>query len=479
MMFDHSRVVLRCITQALQETVVAFDEQGRIHFWSPQGLHLFGYTEEEVVGRSVASLLDPGTGGMDWSSRLRLPTVTTVTANCQPWRVEECVRRSDGQLLNVEMNLWFWHHDNHRYYTAAIRSKTDASNHESHNMRAYVNRIAISALLEVGLESLPLSSKLEVALNIVLTVPWLAVQHKGSIFLAAPDGELEMVVQQGLHSHLLQACRRVPLGHCLCGLAAQRRTILFAPHLDADHVIRYDGIHPHGHYCIPIMARQQLVGVLNLYVDDGHQANAEEEAFFTTIANTLASLIERGRVEEQINHLAHHDPLTGLPNRRLFLELLDQELKHAQRRQHAVAVVFLDLDHFKAVNDTLGHDAGDQLLRAVVLRLRRCLRDSDTLARMGGDEFTLILPAIDHVKGAIAVVTKMLQVIQEPFVIAGTPCAIGLSIGISLYPDHGSTKEALTQRADQAMYQVKRHGRNHYRLFSDHDARDKPDGEHV
>ncbi|MBF0160188.1 MAG: diguanylate cyclase [Magnetococcales bacterium] len=465
-MFDRSRILLRCITQALQEAVIAFDEQGQIRFWSPQGIHLFGYSEEEMMGQSVSLLLDSGEADpVDWRARLRLPGPTVAAADCQPWSIEERGRRSDGQRFVMEMNLWFWHYDQERYYTAAIRDQRDRDDQPSSNMRAYVNRIAISALLEVGLEALPLSNKLEVALNIILTVPWLAVQRKGSIFLMTEEGDLEMVVQQGLHSHLLQACRRVPLGHCLCGRAAQQRILLFAPHLDDTHVIRYDGIHPHGHYCVPIIAKQQLMGVLNLYVDDGYQTSPEEEAFFTTIANTLASLVERGRVEEQIKHLADHDSLTGLPNRRLFLELLDQELKHAQRRSQSLAVMFLDLDHFKAVNDTLGHEAGDQLLMAAVARLRQCLRESDTLARMGGDEFTVILPAIGHEKGVVAVANKMLQVIQKPFVIQNVPCRIGLSMGMALYPDHGTTREELTRCADQAMYQVKQNGRNHFRLF--------------
>ncbi|MEO5362423.1 MAG: sensor domain-containing diguanylate cyclase [Magnetococcus sp. DMHC-8] len=335
------------------------------------------------------------------------------------------------------------------------------------DLRAYVNRIAISALLEIGIEPLALHRKLEVALEIILTVPWLAMQYKGSIFLVTGDEQLEMVAQKNLNNHLLRTCERIPYGFCLCGKAAQQRQIVFANALDERHDVTFDGIREHGHYCIPILLQDKLLGVLNLYVDHGHRYDPEEEAFLTSIANTLAGVIDRGLADDRIRHMASHDALTGLPNRLLFHELLNQEVRRATRYQQTLAVGFVDLDHFKAVNDTLGHEAGDLLLKAVSTRVRQQLRDSDTLARMGGDEFALILPAIGDRDNAIAVCNKIVQTLSEPFLIQDNACQIGASIGLSLFPAHGQEVDTLLQTADQAMYVVKKGGRNGVAVYTE------------
>ncbi len=334
------------------------------------------------------------------------------------------------------------------------------------DLRAYVNRIALSALLEIGIEPLSLHRKLEVALEIILTVPWLAIQYKGSIFLVTEDEQLEMVAQKNLDNHLLQACQRVRYGVCLCGKAAQSRQMVFADALDWRHDILLDGIQEHGHYCLPILLQGKLLGVLNIYVDHKHPYDPEEEAFLTTIANTLAGVIDRGLADDRVRHMASHDALTGLPNRMLFHELLNQEVRRAARYQQTLAVGFIDLDHFKAVNDTLGHEAGDHLLQAVSARTRQQLRESDTLARMGGDEFALILPTIGDRDNAIAVCNKIVQALSEPFIIQENTCHIGASIGLSLFPAHGQLVDALLQTADQAMYTVKKGGRNGVAVYT-------------
>ncbi|CAK0761325.1 hypothetical protein WCLP8_3270030 [uncultured Gammaproteobacteria bacterium] len=376
-------------------------------------------------------------------------------------------RHREGREFPVEISISQWQRRNTIFHTAAIRDITELKMLENRDLRAYVNRIAISALLEIGIESLGLERKLEIALEIILTVPWLSVQYKGSIFLVADNDQLKMVAQKNLHAHLLQACRQIPFGFCLCGRTAQSKQIVFSGQLDGRHDITYDGIHDHGHYCIPILLQGKLLGVLNLYVDYAHPHDPEEEAFLTTIANTLAGLIDRGLADDRVQHMANHDPLTGLPNRMLFHELLDHEVRRAARYQQTLAVGFLDLDYFKAVNDTLGHEAGDLLLKAVSNRIRQQLRDSDSLARLGGDEFTLILPTIGDQNDAIAVSNKIVQALSEPFIIQEQSCQIGASIGLSLFPDHGQSVDVLLQAADCAMYVVKKQGRNGVAIFTE------------
>ncbi|MFA7555585.1 MAG: EAL domain-containing protein [Spongiibacteraceae bacterium] len=169
---------------------------------------------------------------------------------------------------------------------------------------------------------------------------------------------------------------------------------------------------------------------------------------------------------EQIEYLAYHDSLTGLPNRSLFNKLLSQNISLAQRNGKKLAMLFLDLDHFKYINDTLGHDAGDQLLQQVAERLKNCLRDSDTVARLGGDEFVVMLPELDENAFALTVAQKIVSSVARPFILSGQESGVTASIGISIYPDDGLDEQTLTKSADIAMYKVKEESKNNFQLYS-------------
>lgn len=161
--------------------------------------------------------------------------------------------------------------------------------------------------------------------------------------------------------------------------------------------------------------------------------------------------------------MAQHDVLTGLPNRFLFKDRLQQAIAQARRRKAKLAVLFMDLDGFKQVNDTLGHQAGDALLVAVGQRLKSCLRESDTLARMGGDEFTALMVDLTEETGADRVAQSCLDALATPFTLSEGEARIGLSIGLAVYPYDGVDLDTLLSAADQAMYEVKRAGKCGYR----------------
>jgi diguanylate cyclase (GGDEF)-like protein/PAS domain S-box-containing protein len=181
---------------------------------------------------------------------------------------------------------------------------------------------------------------------------------------------------------------------------------------------------------------------------------------------SLIDITDRKRAEQQRWHQANHDTLTDLPNRVLFNDRLSLAILHAQRRHHSLAVMFLDLDHFKRVNDTLGHSAGDELLVKAADRLRRCVRPDDTVARVGGDEFLLLLNGIEQEAEAATMARKILQVVSEPFVIQGRELFVEASIGIGLYPGDGDDAEMLVANVDTAMYRAKETGRNSYQFFT-------------
>ncbi len=182
---------------------------------------------------------------------------------------------------------------------------------------------------------------------------------------------------------------------------------------------------------------------------------------------TARDVSERREAEESLVFHAHHDWLTHLPNRVLLNDRLDLAVAQAQRGNRRLAVIFLDLDRFKLVNDQYGHTVGDRLLQAVAKRLQSCLGQGDTISRFGGDEFALLLPDISAKRDAVAVVRRVVRRIRDGFIVDGNELKVSASIGVAMYPDAGVTAESLVQSADIAMYRVKNRGGNGYRFFAE------------
>ena len=180
----------------------------------------------------------------------------------------------------------------------------------------------------------------------------------------------------------------------------------------------------------------------------------------------VRDVTERKQIEQQLNHMATHDVLTGLPNRMLFIDRLEVALAQSKRNRHKLAVMMLDLDNFKNVNDTLGHMVGDQLLKEVGYRLSGLVRQSDTVARLGGDEFIILLSDIERREDSVGIAEIVLKAFQQPFVFGNHKITSSTSIGIAVYPDDGEDIDALLKNSDMAMYSVKTQGRNNYKFFS-------------
>ncbi|GGB46564.1 hypothetical protein GCM10011502_19950 [Oceanisphaera marina] len=192
----------------------------------------------------------------------------------------------------------------------------------------------------------------------------------------------------------------------------------------------------------------------------------DEEGNINHFAALFTDITHIRENEDQIRKLAYYDALTQLPNRRLLEDRLEQAMRHAHRHKQRLAVLFIDLDHFKQVNDSLGHAAGDELLLDVSRRMAARLREDDTLARLGGDEFIALLPDLADPDEVTRIARRLIDAIGEPFQLKNQTFRIGCSIGISLYPDDGTEPEQLLQHADAAMYRAKQEGRNTYRLYS-------------
>ncbi|MDQ7048688.1 MAG: sensor domain-containing diguanylate cyclase [Enterobacterales bacterium] len=315
---------------------------------------------------------------------------------------------------------------------------------------------ALNEILQLSLIPLSLNETLDRILILLLDIPWLALNRKGSVFLKT-DGKdsLDLVVEYNLGAELQVKCKKVKFGTCLCGKAAQTQQIVFKDCVDHEHHHRPQGITPHGHYCIPIKGRNKLLGVLNLYVEHGHQSTSLEREFLLATTHVIAGTIERKRLEEQLIEHSFRDELTGLPNRRHFYDSLNRALASAKRHHSTIALFFMDLNNFKQVNDQYGHKVGDELLRLAASRMEKCIRASDSLARIGGDEFLILLEPTGSCEHIEVIAKNLKNTMLKPFVINNSVIKVGLSIGTSIYPQDGDSADQLLQAADNMMYQDK------------------------
>ncbi|MBF0624050.1 MAG: diguanylate cyclase [Magnetococcales bacterium] len=464
------------ILQSAGDGIIGVNDLGETIFINPAARRLMGWAPGEMLGDPLESLVERSRPESGRRSQVSCSTWDALSGGGARQVARDQFWRKDGSSLPVEYTI------NpiveQERVTGAVMVFKDISwrlELERQEVAGMASRLALSALLETGLESITLERQLEVALEIIFSVPWLSLMKKGALFLWDEEQQvLEMRASSNLPPQQLVTCARVEPGRCLCGRVAKERQVLFAGCVNHLHEITYDGMEDHGHYTVPILRGKTLLGVMTFYVTPGHQAKPGEEAFLATAAQTLANLINHRRLEgaleeahNRLHHMAHHDKLTGLPNRRLFEDFLERALALVQRERGRLAVMYLDLDHFKPVNDFFGHETGDLLLRQVAQRLQGLLRESDTVARLGGDEFAIVLPEIQGRDAAVLVAIKVIETLGRPFKVGPHTCRIGASVGIALFPDHGREQKTLLRNADKALYQVKDAGRNDYRVFAD------------
>ena len=218
---------------------------------------------------------------------------------------------------------------------------------------------------------------------------------------------------------------------------------------------------------VPVIPAMSVAGVVTALFDRAAQPDADTKAFLRDTADRLAVALANHDRQHALTRQAHYDGLTGLPNRELFRDRLDQELLRAARERHTVALLYVDLDRFKHVNDSTGHSAGDKLLKIAAGRMRGCVRDSDTVARLGGDEFTVVVPNVTTSGDAARTADLIVARLADPFLLDGVEHYLSASIGIACYPGDGETSEQLLKSADMAMYRAKSNGRGSYAFFEE------------
>ena len=223
---------------------------------------------------------------------------------------------------------------------------------------------------------------------------------------------------------------------------------------------------PRGAFAFPILLGNDILGVMAFFSRASRPPDDVLLQSARSIGAQIGQFMARRQAEERVHHLAHYDELTGLPNRSMFNQRLNHALVQARRHSKPLAILFVDLDRFKNINDTLGHEAGDRVLEEVAQRLLGCLREGDTVGRLGGDEFVVLIEELAEPMHVAAVAQKILAAVVKPFIVGVQEFNITASIGISTYPDDSEDMQGLLKNADISMYRAKAQGKNNYQFYS-------------
>jgi len=316
-------------------------------------------------------------------------------------------------------------------------------------------------LLQMGIESL--SALLEA--------------KYGAIGILDASGGLQHFVFTGIDAEQADTIGQFPQGKGLLGLVIQDNVSLRLDDMSTHP--QSAGFPPHHPpmktlLAVPISHRGRVYG--RIYLSDkanGEPFSRQDQDLALSFAHSLSLVLDNAREIEEVkqarqslDYMAHFDHLTGLPNRTLLKDRMDQAIYHAHRNRRMIGVLFLDLDNFKVVNDTIGHTCGDELLKCVAQRISACLREGDTAVRLGGDEFIVLLPDLADTQDAAKVAGKILEQLKSPFAIDRHEVYAGASIGISIYPHNTQNMEGLLSTADGAMYYAKKLGKNNYQFFT-------------
>jgi diguanylate cyclase (GGDEF)-like protein len=390
--------------------------------------------------------------------------------------VEAEGRRKDGSTFPLELSVAHWKRGDAYYFTGILRDITDRKRAEAELARG----VALVQLLEsVALAANEASDPRKVLQFAVTRICAHAGWGAGHVYFVEHSGPPRPVASEIWHlgdpkrfRAFRRATRRALAGDAetLPPRVVETSRPVWMPDVTAGDVparIRMAAmVGFRAAFALPVLAGRDLVAVLEFFTEDATEPHDTFVEVMGQIGAQLGRVIERQQAEEQLTYHALHDELTGLPNRMLFFDRLTVALGRAKR--HApVAVLFLDLDRFKLVNDSLGHDAGDQLLVQVACRLSSALRESDTIARFGGDEFVVLCEDVVSADEVVGVAERLSQSLAAPIALADGEVFITTSIGIAFSEGPGQTPQALLRDADAALYRAKELGRGGYELFNE------------
>lgn len=420
------------ILDAIVESIVCVDLEGRITFWNRGAEQLYGYTAAEALGRHASMLYPSGPEREEYSRSL-----------------EEHLR-------------------------SAIPSEQDVWRSTKSGQRLYIHRSVAPMYDQDGR-----------CIGLVTHAIDITRRKLAEDALAERDAQLRQ--QYSLYQAMLEAQSLAGIGLFILGEGKITFANVAAAQITGYSVDELKGLahfnlitHPDDRERVLHNHQRRLRGEvfenrydIGILTKDGQRRETEiavsmiDGATSTQILVVMVDITARKNTEQAIQHLALHDALTGLSNRTLLFDRLDGAIAAARRRGTSFALFFLDLDDFKPINDELGHDAGDLVLKTVALRLQDSVRESDMVARVGGDEFVLVLQDVHGRNDAMSVAEKTIAALSKPINIDNGLCEVGATLGIALYPEHGEDADTLLRHADAAMYAAKRLGKNRCLVWRD------------
>ncbi|MGE5652377.1 MAG: EAL domain-containing protein [Bacillota bacterium] len=451
----------RIVTAAASDAIITVDDSNTIVYLNPSTEKIFGYPAAQVLGQPLSTLIPDCL----WHGRKALQQQNNTEKEPSEARIEARALHREGQEILLEISIGQFHLANRYFFTAIARDITERK-------KADALRDGQNEVLEMIAAGAPLSPILDKLIRLIESQ---SRGMSGSVLLLDEDGmHLRHGAAPNLPGDYTNAINGAPIGPKAgsCGTAIYSGKPVIVTDITQDELwVDYRALASkfglRACWSTPIFSSQGTVlGSFAMYYHEPRRPHPAELRLAGVAAHMAGIAIERHQAAQRISYIAHHDALTGLPNRLLLRSSLNQAIAHAQRHRSMAALLFIDLDNFKRINDSLGHHVGDLLLQAAALRLQSCLRRDDLLARIGGDEFVILLSPLTRPKEAALVAGKVLKAFEPSIDVEGHELHAGGSVGISIYPSDGENAETLMRAADTAMYHAKESGRGNFQFFT-------------
>jgi diguanylate cyclase (GGDEF)-like protein/PAS domain S-box-containing protein len=437
----------RFIDQLL-DAICVVDGEGRFIFVSAACERIFGYTPKEMIGKAMLEMVVP-------EDRARtLQAANKIMSGHPTLDFENRYIRKDGQVVHIMWSARWSEADQLRI--AVARDITERKQAESMQAALY----AISEAAHTAEDLLSLFQLIHQIIGKLLP----AANFSVAMYDESND-QLNFPYYTGDYDEASEL-QQTAVSTLCAEVIRTRQPLLLGPESLASLPEELRAVNDSNAVCwlvVPLNSHKGTIGALILKSNsDGARYTEKDKELLQFVSTQVATAIERKQLHARLKHMAQYDGLTGLPNRGLLYDRLKMALARTRREQGQMSLLYLDLNNFKQVNDSLGHVAGDELLQEVANRLKQCVRDLDTVARMGGDEFVVLLENIQLPEHAANVAKKIRSAISQPIKIEGCSLCILPSIGIALYPDHGDEAQQLLRHADEAMYFEKKNSDNHF-----------------
>ncbi|PTT29421.1 sensor domain-containing diguanylate cyclase [Pseudomonas sp. HMWF021] len=426
----------------LLDAVCAVDKHGRFVFVSAACERIFGYTPDELIGRQMIELVHPA------DRQRTLAAARDIMGGEPKHNFENRYVRKDGRIVNILWSARWSEVDQLRI--AVARDITDRKQAESRQAALY----AISEAAHAAEDLLALFKRIHLIIG-----EWLPALNFSVALYDEHCAQLNFPYH--VDDHELQPDQPGAVTARLCAeVIRSGQPLLLTPDSDdspADFAALVAGQNAPCWLGVPLNSKNGTIGALVVKSLAGDERYTEQDKeLLQYVCAQVATAIERQQLHARLKRMAQYDQLTQLPNRALLRDRLKAALADARRGTGHMALLYVDLDRFKQVNDSFGHAVGDMLLQTVANRLKGCVRDTDTVARIGGDEFVILLHSLHAAEDADHVAGKIRQVLTQPMRLDGHNLHIEPSIGVARYPEHGREEQQLFRHADQAMYAVKR-----------------------